>query len=280
MVNEPTWRVMEGDARRLDLPDESVHCVLLSPPYWNLRRYLDDDREIGREDTLQEWVGNLVECAKEWRRVLRPEGLLFINVGDAYAANRGYQIVDNKRRDVGNNHGATVPDGLKPKDLIGLPWRLAFALQADGWYLRSAICWGKGVDWLPNERLAQNLIKSALEEVRMEAGNSLFGLSKELDRVLKKAEKAVDRIMTSGPCMPESVRDRVTSSYEMLFMFSKQPRYYFDQTAIRVPSVSLPHSRGRCDDASTAMEVTRSAGADAANREPDRPWGEIGRAHV
>ena len=78
-----------GDARELDIPDETVQCIVTSVPYWGLRRYLYDDAEIGREETLQQWLDNLVECAREWRRVLREDGTLWVNCGDSYAANRG-----------------------------------------------------------------------------------------------------------------------------------------------------------------------------------------------
>ncbi|MCB0072957.1 MAG: site-specific DNA-methyltransferase, partial [Caldilineaceae bacterium] len=79
----------------------------------------------------------------EVRRVLRDDGTLWLNLGDSYAANRGYQVVDNKHKDVGNNGSMNVPPGLKPKDLVGIPWRVAFALQASGWWLRSDIIWAK-----------------------------------------------------------------------------------------------------------------------------------------
>lgn len=124
------------------LPDESVHCVVTSPPYWGLRDY-GVAGQIGLEPTPEEYVAKMVEVFREVRRVLRKDGTLWLNLGDSYAANRSYQVTDNKHVDVGNNGAMTVPPGLKPKDLVGIPWRLAFALQADGWWLRSDIIWAK-----------------------------------------------------------------------------------------------------------------------------------------
>ena len=149
-MSEPAYtdgvaRVYLGDAREVlrDLPDESVQCCVTSPPYWGLRDYGLGDRGIGLEPTVEEWVAKLVEVFREVRRVLRPDGTLWLNVGDSYAADRTYQVRDNKHIDVGNTRASRVPGGLKPKDLIGMPWKLAFALQADGWYLRSDIIWAK-----------------------------------------------------------------------------------------------------------------------------------------
>jgi DNA modification methylase len=139
-----------GDCREVlkTLPTESVHCVVTSPPYFGLRSYLPDGhpdkaREIGLEETPEAYVENLVAVFREVKRVLRDDGTLWLNLGDSYAANRSYQVTDSKHIDVGNNGAMRVPDGLKPKDLIGIPWRVAFALQADGWYLRQDIIWSK-----------------------------------------------------------------------------------------------------------------------------------------
>ena len=98
---------------------------------------------LGLEPTPDLYVSHLVEIFREVRRVLRDDGTLWLNMGDSYAANRGYQVKDSKHVDVGNHMGMSVPSGLKPKDLVGMPWRVAFALQADGWWLRSDIVWHK-----------------------------------------------------------------------------------------------------------------------------------------
>ena len=144
-------RLIQADVTQgIPLPDESVHCVCCSPPYWGLRDY-QVEGQLGLEKTPEEYVERMVGVFREVRRVLRSDGVCFVNMGDAF----------------------------NEKQLIGQPWRLAFALQADGWYLRSDIIWAK-----PNP-------------------------------------------------MPESVRDRPTKSHEYVFLFSRSPRYFWDQEAVR-----------------------------------------------
>lgn len=137
-------KIFIGDAMTIlkTLPDQSVHCCVTSPPYWGLRDY-GVDGQIGLEATPDEYVVKMVAIFREVRRVLRDDGTLWLNLGDTYAAARSYQVVDNKHKDVGNKIGHSAPIGFKQKDLIGIPWRVAFALQADGWYLRSDIIWSK-----------------------------------------------------------------------------------------------------------------------------------------
>jgi len=101
------------------------------------------DAQLGLEATPDEFLANMVSVFREVRRVLKDDGVLWLNMGDSYAANRGYQVADNKFKDVGNNRPSKAPDALPPKNLIGMPWRLAFALQSDGWILRSDIIWHK-----------------------------------------------------------------------------------------------------------------------------------------
>jgi len=132
------------------LPDASVHCCVTSPPYWGLRDY-GEDGQIGLESTPDEYVARMVEVFREVRRVLRDDGTLWLNLGDSYAANgvSGLAIKGDTSTLVGTANAAhtaqkkAVPPGLKPKDLVGIPWRVAFALQADGWWLRSDVIWAK-----------------------------------------------------------------------------------------------------------------------------------------
>jgi site-specific DNA-methyltransferase (cytosine-N4-specific) len=155
------------------------------------------DAQLGLEATPDEYVANMVAVFREVRRVLKKDGVLWLNLGDSYAGNRSYQVPDSKHRDVGNARGMTVSRrrddapcprsdvlvaGCKPKDLVGIPWRVAFALQADGWYLRSDIIWAK-----PNP-------------------------------------------------MPESITDRCTKAHEYIFMLSKSSRYYYNHKAIMDPA--------------------------------------------
>ena len=178
----------QADARCLPLPDASVHCVVTSPPYWGLRNY-GLAGGIGLEPTLAEYVDNLVAVGRELWRVLRDDGTLWLNLGDAYAGSGKGMNADGTdggsgAKQITNNGSIGVQRlsaALPAKNLLGLPWRVAFALQDDGWILRSAITWSK-----PNP-------------------------------------------------MPESVRDRPTSASEMIFMFAKQGRYFYDADAIRRP---------------------------------------------
>ena len=141
-------RILAGDCRETlrTLPEASVHCCVTSPPYFGLRDY-GNPAQIGLEPTPSEYVAQMVEVFREVRRVLRDDGTLWLNLGDSYAANRGSGasgIGAKQATNAGANLGKlTVPDGLKVKDLIGIPWRVAFALQADGWYLRQDIIWHK-----------------------------------------------------------------------------------------------------------------------------------------
>lgn len=143
------WCVAEGDALASlhGLPDASAQCCVTSPPYWGLRDY-GAEGQIGQEATPEEYVARLVAVFREVRRVLADDGVLWLNLGDTYAATtRGSSGKGDKQR---SNAGTliadrrwAVPDGLKPKDLVGIPWMVAFALRADGWYLRSEVIWSK-----------------------------------------------------------------------------------------------------------------------------------------
>lgn len=138
-------RIRLGDAvtRLRDMADGSVQCCVTSPPYWGLRDY-GVSGQLGLESTPEAYVAAMVEVFREVRRVLADDGTLWLNLGDSYAANRGYQVPDSKHVDVGNSRGMKAKDfGLKEKDLVGIPWMVAFALRADGWYLRSDIIWSK-----------------------------------------------------------------------------------------------------------------------------------------
>ncbi len=194
-------RILRGDVReRLrDIPDESVHCVVTSPPYWGLRDY-GHDGQIGLESSPQQFMATLVDVFREVRRVLREDGTLWLNLGDSYAATVGgvgnnpsskSTLTTNNGRGpqpgdkyAAGNEGDAIRllPGLKPKNLVGIPWRVAFALQSDGWYLRQDIIWSK-----PNP-------------------------------------------------MPESVRDRCTKAHEYIFLLAKSERYYYDQEAILEPA--------------------------------------------
>jgi site-specific DNA-methyltransferase (adenine-specific) len=118
-------------------------CVVTSPPYWGLRDY-NINKQIGLEDTLPEFLDRLLSVFEQVRRVLREDGVLWLNLGDGYTSgNRGWRAPDKKNPARAMAVRPDTPDGLKPKDLLGIPWRLAFRLQESGWYLRSDIIWHK-----------------------------------------------------------------------------------------------------------------------------------------
>ena len=146
-----TVRILRGDCIELlrTLPEASVHCCVTSPPYFGLRDY-GVDGQIGLEPTPDEFVAKLVDVFREVRRVLRDDGTLWLNLGDSYAAGGMTNPSSSSTLGGGKNRGAAeyaitrrAPAGLKSKDLVGIPWRVAFALQADGWYLRQEIIWHK-----------------------------------------------------------------------------------------------------------------------------------------
>ena len=141
--------LMQGNAKTISLADESVHCCVTSPPYWNLRDY-GISGQLGLESTPEEYVANMVAVFREVKRVLRADGTCWLNLGDSYAGSNcgsndyrdeGSSISKNDKKYKGQKPG--LPTGLKPKDLCGIPWRVAFAFQADGWWLRSDIIWSK-----------------------------------------------------------------------------------------------------------------------------------------
>lgn len=140
--------ILLGDVRTTlaSIADKSVQTCITSPPYWGLRDY-GNDGQIGLEQSPEEYVAELVAVFREVRRVLKDDGTLWLNLGDSYSGSgkgpAGNLGKTNNERDMEDKHSAIIPIGLKPKDLIGIPWRVAFALQADGWYLRQDIIWAK-----------------------------------------------------------------------------------------------------------------------------------------
>lgn len=171
------------------LPDESVNCIVTSPPYFGLRDY-GTDGQIGLEDTPRAFVDRLVTVFAEARRVLRSDGVLWVNMGDTYTGGgRGGNPPLGAHWKQGTNAGSVIEsrtdvEGLPAKSRLGIPHRLVFALQDDGWIWRDEIIWAK-----PNP-------------------------------------------------MPESVTDRTTKAHEFVFMLTKEPRYWYDNEAIKEDAVN------------------------------------------
>jgi len=180
-------------------PDGFIDCCITSPPYWGLRDY-GVGGQLGLEKTPEEYVAKLVAIFDEVRRVLKPEGTLWLNLGDSYAGSgkgsnsdgtaHPASLTGKQGTHKGTTNGLHVPQkakeiGLKAKDLVGIPWAVAFALRSSGWYLRQDIIWAK-----------------------------------------------------TNP-MPESVKDRCTKSHEYIFLMSKSQKYFFDHVAIKEDAVTV-----------------------------------------
>lgn len=201
-LEDPDVTIWNGDALTVlhELPDESVDCCVTSPPYWGLRDY-GEEGQLGLEPTPGDYVLALCSIFEQVRRVLKPTGSLWLNLGDSYAGSWGAQSRPNGTDIKSTLEGGSMlsarqieahprgtqtgslknTPGLKPKDLVGIPWRVAFALQEQGWWLRSDVIWAK-----PNP-------------------------------------------------MPESITDRPTKSHEYVFLLTKSERYYFGQDDLREP---------------------------------------------
>ena len=192
--------IVRADALHLPLADDSVQCIVTSPPYWGLRKYAGDQgaKPFGLEPSINLYIAHTVEILRECRRVLRPDGVLFWNIGDSYASGKGTCYNPGGGFNSLSGHGARKEaqayplnrgnkstlsvEGLKPKDLCLIPARVALGAQADGWWVRSDIIWAK-----PNP-------------------------------------------------MPESVTDRPTNSYEHILMLTKSERYFWNADALSMPA--------------------------------------------
>lgn len=251
--------ILQGDALHIPLRDESVQCVPTSPPYYGLRNYglpPTDWPEVeyapmpglppivipamtcclGLEETPEAYTAHLVAVFREVWRVLRKDGVCWLNLGDSYATGAG-KVGDHPGGGAQGerwNGPTTQPNrmplpGLKPKDLCGIPWRVAFALQADGWWLRSAIVWAKGISFCETY---------------------------------------------SGSVMPESVTDRPTKAHEDIFLLTKSARYFYDNEAVKEAQQesSIERARygwaGRTDDGSNGARTGSSFQRMAASGEP------------
>lgn len=140
-------KILQGDCLESlkKLKDQSINTCITSPPYWGLRNYNDEEKQLGLEDTPEEFVDNLVKVFREVKRVLCDDGTVWLNLGDSYAGNNS-RASNNGRAGYGNPREGVFTKtgkGLKTKDLVGIPFRVAFALQSDGWYLRQDIIWHK-----------------------------------------------------------------------------------------------------------------------------------------
>lgn len=204
----PSHQILVGDCLELlrQMPDQSVHCCVTSPPYFGLRDY-GVDGQIGLEETPAEFIARLVEVFREVRRVLSDDGTCWVNMGDSYAGSWGghgrddmglgisalsaRQLAASQRKDK-----KVTQRGFKPKDLMGMPWRLAFALQDDGWYLRQDIIWHK-----------PNPMPESIRDRCTKAHEYLFLLS-------KSRRYYFDQAAISEPLAPASVERLAQEGWE------------------------------------------------------------------
>jgi DNA modification methylase len=138
-------RIIGGDVRDVlvNLPSNSAQCVVTSPPYWGVRDY-GVAGQIGAEPVLRDYVRTLTDIFRKVRRVLRPDGTLWLNIANTYSSGgRTWRDDDAKNKGRGMSYRPPTPEGLKPKDLVGVAWMVAMELQLDGWYLRNDIIWNK-----------------------------------------------------------------------------------------------------------------------------------------
>jgi DNA modification methylase len=207
-LNDGDVQLFHGDVRTVldQLPEGIAQTCVTSPPYWGLRDY-GVAGQIGLEPTFDEFLEGMVDVFRAVRRVLAVDGTVWVNMGDSYAQDGKWGGASSSRNAdrAGAYPRGRKTSGLKPKDLVGQPWRLAFALQEDGWYLRSDIVWRK-----PN-------------------------------------------------AMPESVADRPSRDHEYLFLLAREPRYYYDQDAIREPYAAESVSRLRYAGAVTGDRLKQHA---------------------
>lgn len=168
------------------IPEDSIQTCITSPPYWGLRDY-DIQDQIGAEASVDEYIQNLVAVFAEIRKALKPDGTLWLNIGDSYTSGgRTWRAPDAKNKGRAMKYRPPTPEGLKPKDLVGVPWKLAFALQADGWYLRSDIIWNK-----------PNCQPESVKDRPTRAHEYLFLLSKS-ERYFYDAEAIKEEATTNG----------------------------------------------------------------------------------
>ena len=242
-----------ADAREIPLPDRSVHCVVTSPPYYNLRRYETDlSNVIGNESSPDEYVKSMLDAFREVKRVLRDDGICWVNLGDSYAvgAKGGIQTQedDNSTNWYRRNRGQRTQHdevGIAHGNMIGIPWRFAFAMQSDGWTLRDAVIWAKSApmpESVNGTRWEQCRIKTALSPAPTTQGHRPGdGIDEWVGGSMGNGNHRSEWMDCPG-CEKCNANDglvlrkgswRSTASYEFIYQFTKGMGYYADGEAVK-----------------------------------------------
>ena len=280
-----TARILTGDAREVlrTLPDESVHCAISSPPYWGLRAYGGDSGMIGLEPTFDEHLANLVAVFREVRRVLRSDGTLWLNYGDAYSSHsggKGFGGMQDANRGTEAKEYTRNWGGMGYKQLLMMPARVAMALQADGVADAKALA---AID-----RAAGALVDAYDGEPPDRAMAALEALAAEYRDAKGDSWWLRSEIVWHKPNpMPESCRDRPTSSHEKLFLLSRSAKYFYDAEAVRQPCASGPsdikkmiESRERIGGKHKALDDPFSKASAATNIGQKRSVGDPAGANL
>ena len=214
-------KILQGDCIQSlkKLEDESVNTCITSPPYWGLRDYNGEEKQLGLEDTPEEFVDNLVKVFREVKRVLRDDGTVWLNLGDSYSSG-GRTTTTNQTLRGDKDYGVTRPkpsEGIKPKDLIGIPWRVAFALQADGWYLRQDIIWHKPN---PMPESVRDRCTKAHEYIFLLSKNAKYYFDNEAIK-----EDAVAKDRAAGNKVPQKGTDQPFSETKQGLIKAQQKKY-------------------------------------------------------
>lgn len=255
-------RLYHADARALPLADGSVHAIVTSPPYFNLRSY-GYAEQIGLEATPEAFIAELLKVFRECKRVLRADGTMWVNMGDSYGGSGKGQLSDGshaaKHGEKQHTSGGTLTGGLPPKhgetgNLLGIPWRLAFALQDDGWILREEVVWVKAAP------MPESLAGTRWEKCRVKLANGAVarhGIERGAGHVDESDVSNRDDGAQWADCpgCPKCADNdglalrrgswRHTSATESVFMFAKQMGYYSDQEAVRETGSDNSHGGGK-----------------------------------
>ena len=259
----PDVILLNANAERIPLADNVVHAVVTSPPYYGLRKYsgVDETQEIGLEDMPELYLERMVAVFREVKRVLRPDGCVFVNMGDSYAGSGGAHTFDHANpglsksaerdglahyRQDGGRGPEKIGDGLKPLDLMNIPARLVLALQADGWYHRSTIIWSK-LNPMP-----ESVNGWRWEQCRVKMGNrgrgteawranaNIKGSQQDHDKDGSFLQDATwsdcpgcEKCSPNGGLVLRRGSWRPTTSHEYIFMMTKTDRYFADGEAVR-----------------------------------------------